>query len=500
MLLVTPTFAQTKLDYTVEEAIEVLETSLNSQQRSNGLYALRVAREKAAPAADVLARIVAQAPTSAEANYAAEALARIGEPAVPLIVSLSQNGLDWSILFAWHTYAFPNDLDEAFMNELMPIIEGDNTAERRFNALVVLQHYHLERESANRICKLLKAKSHEKSRLAMAVFIAPKGNDREILNSIESIRTPSAMYVAACIREQWRRRPILEALSRPHVRKLMPPEEKLKFEEADAELSKLANRAMPEAMSRLREAHDAHDKYLWVEVLRYLDTHASLPFRQTIDLFDAVQRQRGNMLDRTIVEFKKELLEREQGRVAEERLDDRSFFDPKSDKAPANAFVQATNFKFFYPPMNDRRFRSKKLYAVAVPDELAPDFEQVFLSAQDGKLDAAKAKQPFVLIGWLPGGGHPSKISHQVMECSIDGRSIECDLEFTYHVIPGTGPGIPSRVFVAAKMPALPAGEYSIRFQIVKSWFDRGDGLMRADPKRDMLETEPYHTTFVVGE
>ena len=500
LAIATQAVGQVEVEYTVDQAIDVLNTSLNKLERSNALYALRVAREESAPAAKVLARIIAQNPAGKETAPAAEILNRIGEPSVPLITELSQNGFEWSYIFARHSFAFPNNMDEAFMKSFDPIINGDTNPEKRFNAILVLRWYDLEPATANRLCRLFESRPSETNALAMALFIAPKGDDEQILGHIKSMHTKSTDYVAERIREQWRRRPILEALHRPHVRQHLPPEEKLRFGKADNKLKQLAKLAIPEAISKLRLADDTQEKYLWIEMLHYASEHEPLPYSEMMDLFDSIERKRGGMLDELIIYYQKELSEGRINQAAKGKPNRDPFFDPASDQPPRDAAIQPQLFTFFYPPMNDERFKMNKLLAIELPKDARLNYEGVYLSALARKTKIAKAKTPFLLIGWLPGGGHPSKISHRVLECSIKEQELNCDLEFTYHIIPGAGPGVPTRVFFAAKMPPLPAGEYSIRFQIVKSYLERGDGLMRREHNRDALESQPYIKKFKIGK
>jgi hypothetical protein len=305
----------------VGKAIDVLETSLNKRERINAVSALRNAREAAAPAARVLARIIAQDPRGDEAGYAAESLGYIGKPSIPLIASLIRNGFDWSYCCAASaSRRLPHGLDELILLELEPTLTGIVPPEERFNAILMLRWYPLKPESANNVCRMLMSVQYIASRPAVARFIAPKANDSQILDWIDAtsftrygvtlLSLKSMKYLGVRIREEWRRRPILERLSMYHAKVPLPKEEQARFAEADARLTVLAKEAIPEALDGLRQASSAHVQYFWLEMLRYLAVHSSPPWDETKQVLDNMKRERGSTIDRLLIYYSDELTKR----------------------------------------------------------------------------------------------------------------------------------------------------------------------------------------------
>ena len=292
----------------VDQAIEILETSLSKRDRINAVAALRNAEGAAAPAIQVLARIIAQDPCGDEAGYAAEALGYIGKPSLPLIAGLIKNGFDWSYLCASHSMRrLPHGLDEALLGELEPTLKGSVTPEDRFNAILVLGSYPLKAESANRICRMLMSKRYIASGPAAALFLAPKCDDVAILDLIDAHPLKSMKYLGARVREEWRRRPILRELAKWHVPIPLSEEEKKRFAEADARLTVLAREATAEALDRLRHTSSRHEQYFWLEMLRYLAVHCPPPRDETKKGLDSITRIRGSTIDRLLIDYRNEL-------------------------------------------------------------------------------------------------------------------------------------------------------------------------------------------------
>lgn len=307
-------------EMSVDQAIKVLETSLNHDQRILALYALRVAQEKSAPAINVLARIIAQDPCGEEAGFAAEVMGYVGEPSIPLVAELIKNGFEWSYLFASRSYRFPHDLDEQILAELDPMLTSETSDKDRFNALLMIRWYPLETKTANELCNKLMIEKYKASWPALALFIAPKGSDPKILDRIQSLKLKSMQYIAARIREQWRRQPILLELSRPHVRKPLPADELARFNAADTKLTEMAKAAMPEALAKLGEARDKHEQYFWLAMVYYLADHYPPPQEEVYDVLDSVLRDRGSLIDRLLNEYKDELkIQAQQSRALQRR-------------------------------------------------------------------------------------------------------------------------------------------------------------------------------------
>jgi hypothetical protein len=204
--------------------------------------------------------------------------------------------------------------------ELEPTLTGIVPPEERFNAILMLRWYPLKPESANNVCRMLMSEQYIASRPAVARFIAPKANDSLILDWIDAISftrygetllsLKSMKYLGARIREEWRRRPILERLSMYHAKVPLPKEEQARFAEADARLTVLAKEAIPEALDRLRQASSTHVQYFWLEMLRYLAVHSSPPWDETKQVLDNMKRERGSTIDRLLIYYSDELTKR----------------------------------------------------------------------------------------------------------------------------------------------------------------------------------------------
>lgn len=157
-------------------------------------------------------------------------------------------------------------------------------------------------------------------------------------------------------------------------------------------------------------------------------------------------------------------------------------------------------FRFFKVNVIDKRFAQDeaRIYAVRLlDDEGGISDEELYLNAVTGAYKKAVADQPFLLMGSLPGGRHPSEFEYRVASAQLDGQLVACELEFTYFILPGAGPGIPQVPYFLADMPALPQGDYTIEFRVVRSYVSHGDGnRVPANVKRDALERNPYRAVF----
>lgn len=293
-------------DLTVEAAIGILETSLNKRNRITAVAALRNAKEQAAPATSVLGRIIETDATGSEAGYASEALGHIGKPSIPIIASLVPNGFDYSYLCATRAIQrFPRELETDLLAALEPTFSL-HPASDRFNAILALRWFSLSSEAANRLTQAQLENRSYTSKLGGALFLAERGNEPSILASIEAHPFFCMKYLGARLREEWRRRdsPIHKHRRMMHVPRPLLTDEQARCKAAEAELAKLASAAIPEALEQLKRAHDTHEKYLWMEVLKALSDHANLPPDETIVTLDNVWRERGSLIDLLLAEFR----------------------------------------------------------------------------------------------------------------------------------------------------------------------------------------------------
>lgn len=179
-------------------------------------------------------------------------------------------------------------------------------ASDRFNAILALRWFSLTPEAANRLTQAQLEDRSYTSNLGGALFLAPSGNDPSILTSIEAHPFLCMKYLGARLREEWRRRDSLIHKQRRmmHVPRPLPADEQTKCKAADAELAKLAADAIPEALEQLKRAHDTHEKYLWMETLKALSFHATLPPRETVETLERAWRERGSLIDLLLAEFR----------------------------------------------------------------------------------------------------------------------------------------------------------------------------------------------------
>ena len=291
-------------ELSVMAAIEVLDVSLNKRDRITAVATLRNLKGEAAPATAILGRIIATAPTGDEAAYASEALGHIGKPSIPIIAALVQNGLDYSYLCATRAIQrFPRALEDELLAALEPVLLLHPAADR-FNAILALRWFSLSPEAANRVTlDQLENRSYT-SKLGGALFLAQRGNDPAIVATIEAHSFQTMKYLGARLREEWRRRPIDEQRRMWHVRPPLSDDERRTRDVADARLAQLATTAIPEALDQLKRAHDTHEKYLWMETLKALSDHASLPRDATVETLDRVWRKRGSLIDLLLTEFR----------------------------------------------------------------------------------------------------------------------------------------------------------------------------------------------------
>jgi hypothetical protein len=293
--------------FSVEDAMKVLESSLNKRDRINAVAALRNFKERAAPATAVLGQIIATDPTGDEAGYAAEALGHIGKPSIPIVAMLVPNGFEFSYVCATRTIRrFPPELEADLVAAIEPTLSAPYASDR-FNGILALRWFNLSPDSANRLAR---AQIDDRpSKLEGALFLAPRANDPSILSNIESHPLRCMKYLGANLREKWRRRdsPIHQDRRRSHVGQPLPEDEQERCASADAKLAELAAAAIPEALEKLRSAHGVHEKYLWMETLKALSAHSNLPREKTVEVLDNVWRERGSLVDLMLTEFRDEV-------------------------------------------------------------------------------------------------------------------------------------------------------------------------------------------------
>ena len=308
-ILATPGILSASDDLSVDTAIGILETSLNRRERITALAALRDAEERAAPATAVLGRIVATAPSGDEAGYASEALGHVGKQSIPIIAALVPNGFDYSYLFAKRTIPrFPREVEADLLAALEPVFSL-HPAPERFNAILALRWFSLSPEAANRLTQAQLEDRSYTSKLGGALFLSQNGNDPSILATIDAHPFLCMKYLGARLREEWRRRdsPIHKHRRMMHVPQPLPADEQSRCKAADAELAKLAADAIPEALEQLKRAHDTHEKYLWMETLKALSFHATLPPSETVETLESAWRERGSLIDLLLAEFRSKL-------------------------------------------------------------------------------------------------------------------------------------------------------------------------------------------------
>lgn len=309
LILIIPNTGSSSADeaLTEERAISILETSLNKQERIKAVAALANPDDQtASPIAVLLGRTVAANPTSDEAMKSLVTLGLIGRPSIPIVAGLVPNGLDYSYLCAKITIPrFPQKLEEDLLAALMPP-NSVHAATDRSHAALALRWFPLSSEAANRVTtKLLEDPWHE-SNLKGALFLAPKCNDPAILTRIRANKLLSMKYLGARLAEEWRRKNSNRLLIMPANQEL-PEGEQKEREEANAELAEKATAAIPEALQRLKTASYVENKYIWMETLKALSDHATLPLDETLKILDRVPRKRGSTLDLLLVEFRAEI-------------------------------------------------------------------------------------------------------------------------------------------------------------------------------------------------
>lgn len=294
---------------TVDEAIRILETSLNKRERIDAVASLRNAREKAVKAKDILALIIAIDPTNSEAAYAAESLGHFGTQAIQTIANLAKNGFEYSYLLSfrpwWRT---DRKIEPELLATFQPLLESDSIDDR-FNGILAIRGFPISMESANKLCRVLMTKHFRGSHHAVALFIAPKGYSKDILAAIREDQSSTMKYIAARIEEEWiwRHSEIYERLRRSHAPAELPESERKRSKEAEAVLLDLAKEAVPEAIEHIRSSRispTAHVVYIWIETLKYLSKHAPVPNDEVIRALDEIERPNGSNLDRAITEYR----------------------------------------------------------------------------------------------------------------------------------------------------------------------------------------------------
>ena len=166
--------------------------------------------------------------------------------------------------------------------------------------------------------------------------------------------------------------------------------------------------------------------------------------------------------------------------------------------------VRPSAFRFFKVDVGDKHFWEDPsgIYAVRPDAERSKNLTDVnlYLSFSTERWWApATAQKPFLLLGKLPGGRHPSDFEYRVVEVECKDMTITCNLDFTYYILPGSGPSVPQIPYFIAEMPGLPAGEYTIVFRVVDSHTSDGTNKRTPDKaKRDALATDPYSVKFKV--
>ena len=170
------------------------------------------------------------------------------------------------------------------------------------------------------------------------------------------------------------------------------------------------------------------------------------------------------------------------------------------------ASIAPSAFRFFKVPVVDGRFSKvqSEIYAVQ-PDVKRPrnlaDVD-LYLSVAAGRgWSPATAQQPFVLLGKLPGGRHRSDFDYRVLEVKRKGTTITCNLDFTYFIYPGAGPGAGQIPYFIAELPGLLAGEYTVVFRVTESYTSDGTNERKPDKaKRDALANQAYSVKFKIVE
>jgi hypothetical protein len=293
----------------VDEAIEILETSLNKRERIDAISFLRNARERAARASDIMALIIAIDPTSSEARYAAETLGHLGTQSIPAIANLANNGFEYSYLLSYRPWwRIDPKLEKELLAAFRPLIESDSI-DQRLSGILGIRGFPLSTESANALCRVLLSKRYRGSEHAVALYIAPKGNAEDIPLAIKKNASKTMKYIAARLEEEWvwRDSPIYKRIWISHAPKELPESEVERKNEAESVLVDLAKEAVPEAIEHLRDSRIspvAHVVYLWIETLKYLSVHAALPKEEVIRALDEIERPNGSNLDHAILKYR----------------------------------------------------------------------------------------------------------------------------------------------------------------------------------------------------
>ena len=251
----------------VEEALHTLQTSLNRSERISALSFLREQKQLPVSMGFELGRLILSG--GDEAGYAAEALPRIGNDAIPIIAKLLEDGyVDTHILCnsIQRLRMFTKADEEAFLKAIGPILERPDPRER-ITGFMALRAFHLKPANALSLAQKHLKESSIVSQICASVFIAKAAKDDDLFRAMQASQNLIVRYAGFWHAEHLR---IELQRSLMHVAPPLKPEEIARRKEAEEMLTQLANEALDECLKSLTPQGHGRVQQMMVECLRFI--------------------------------------------------------------------------------------------------------------------------------------------------------------------------------------------------------------------------------------
>ncbi|HEX8312257.1 MAG TPA: hypothetical protein VF614_13125 [Chthoniobacteraceae bacterium] len=242
-----------------------------------------------------------------ESGYAVDALARLGDAAIPIVAKLVEDrSLDTQMRASYVLTRLRNPTEQTFLRSIRPILDR-HPASERFPGILALSAFPLNPASAASLTREQLNDSSYTSKLGGAVLVARRAADPDLFREMQTSSYATIRYAGASYAEELRRQ---RMATHKVVEPPLPPEEVTRRAEIEKQLQALALAALPECLKFLSTAHDPHEKLCLLHCLRFIYPRVESERVSIAQSLRALRVVRGSLLDTEIQQWLIDYLER----------------------------------------------------------------------------------------------------------------------------------------------------------------------------------------------
>ena len=253
-----------------DEALRVLQTSLNRTEREAALFSLTQQSQWSPAVAHELGRILVPGGTTRESGYAAHLLPRLGPDALPIMVKLLDScSTDTGLLLEGIARDLNRTNETALVGALRPMIKRAPW-EQGFFAGTTLAAFPLSPANAEAITRDLLGIRHWPMQFVGAVMVAKQAADTNLFQEMKSSEYATVRYAAA---HYLHLHTFVWQQSFSRAPKPPRPEQVQRAEKFEAELRLLAADALRECLQKLESSPQPNDRIAAFRAIELMYPH-----------------------------------------------------------------------------------------------------------------------------------------------------------------------------------------------------------------------------------